>query len=104
MASCHLSHEYDSNDITFLSNSQELMGVAATSMHSVELHVVLRPYESLRFLPFLYNIVLLLFNALNLLYWWHSRDLKADGRTGLTGCRQTLYGGGYTMKGAMGID
>jgi hypothetical protein len=69
MASRHLSLEYVSNDITFLSNAQDSMGVTATNTRLVELHVVSRPYESLRNLPFLYNIVLLLFNALNLLYW-----------------------------------
>src|SRR5438046_10532118 len=77
MASRHLSHEYDSNDITFLSNSQELMGGAATNRRSVELHVVSRPYESLRFLHFLYNIVLLWCTALNLLYWGHGLVLRA---------------------------
>src|SRR5437867_12468308 len=82
MASRYLSHEYDSNDITFLSNSQELMGVAAMNRRSVELHVVSRLYESLRFIPFLYNIILLLFNALNLLYWGHRRDLKAGRSNG----------------------
>src|SRR5438034_4114373 len=58
------------------------MGVSVTKRDSVDIHVVSRPYESIRFLPFLYNIILLLFNALNLLYWWHRRDLKAGRSNG----------------------